>query len=83
MSDAEDCDIRSYDQGFVRHNQPLELETSVAGDNYPNRATPGFLTGIVGDAGSCKIIRSVMERSRTYQWIGVIPGDQTCTRKVR
>ena len=63
LSDAEDCDIRSYDQGFVGHNQPLEPETSVAGDNYPNRAAPGFLTGTVGDAGSCKIIRSVMERS--------------------
>ena len=39
------------------------------------RATPGFITGVVGDVGTCKTNCGVMSRSTAYDWVGVIPGD--------
>ena len=34
-----------------------------------------FLTGLVGDVGTCKSNRGVMERSSSLSWVGIIPGD--------
>ena len=76
-SDIEDDDIKSYDKLYTSykkttHNKKNADETDM---QIPNRSTSGFLTGIVGDAGTCRINRSVMERSPIYSWIGIIPGD--------
>ena len=39
------------------------------------RATPSFITGVIGDVGTCKTNRSVMSRTTAYDWVAVIPGD--------
>ena len=31
--------------------------------------------GLVGDQGTCKTIRGVMDRASAYEWAGIIPGD--------
>ncbi len=40
-----------------------------------NCLTGGFITGVVGDVGTCKSKRGVMERSSGLSLVGVIPGD--------
>ena len=73
VSDFEDDELRSYDQIYASNN--IERHQNVNDSDVPARNTPGFITGIVGDAGTCRINRSVMEKSSAYSWIGVIPGD--------
>ena len=73
-SDSEDDDIAAYDDSFKRgsnviSDQNAELPTNV------DRASPGFVTGLVGDQGTCKTIRGVMGRASAYDWAGIIPGD--------
>ena len=82
-SDIEDDDIKSYDKLYTSckkttHNKKNADETDV---QIPNGSTSGFLTGIVGDAGTCRINCSVMERSPIYSWIGIIPG--ACIQRVQ
>ena len=75
MSDAEDDDIAAYDPIFSRStNLPRTHSDSVVTNNF-QRANPGFITGVVGDVGTCKTNRGVMSRSTAYNWVGIIPGD--------
>ena len=75
-SDSEDADLRSYEKKFSNKDQANTCtEREHHKDHGICRSTAGFLTGIVGDAGTCKVNRSVMERSSAYSWIGIIPGD--------
>ena len=75
-SDFEDEDIRAYDPVYAGNSQTVsgQQHISVVSEK-PTRLTPGFVTGVVGDAGTCRINRSVMERAPAFSWIGVIPGD--------
>ena len=41
----------------------------------PDRSTEGFITGVVGDVGTCKSNRGVIERSSSLSWFGIIVGD--------
>lgn len=72
-SDSEDDDISAYDDSFKRgdviNSGTAEKVTRV------DRASPGFVTGLVGDQGTCKTIRGVMGRASAYEWAGIIPGD--------
>ena len=75
-SDEEDDDIAFYDTVFKRSSQSVTSSSN----EYNNvskieRGSPGFITGIVGDVGTCKTNRGVMSRSNGYSWVGVIPGD--------
>jgi hypothetical protein len=72
LSDEEDDIIASYDTGFGKsvHNVVETTETQEI-----NRSSCGYITGVVGDIGTCKNNRSVMTRSSGYSWVGVIPGD--------
>ena len=72
----EDDDIVFYDTVFKRSSQSVTSSS----DEYNNvskieRDSPGFMTGIVGDVGTCKTNRWVMSRSNGYSWVGMIPGD--------
>jgi hypothetical protein len=40
-----------------------------------NRSSPGFVTPVVGDVGTCKTNSAVMVRSASYRWVGLCPGD--------
>ncbi|XP_028396960.1 uncharacterized protein LOC114520826 [Dendronephthya gigantea] len=73
LSDEEDDFIRSIDATF---------QESLTANEHPkrtvqhfNRTVPGFITPIVGDVGTCKTNSAVMSRSRSYQWVGLCPGD--------
>ncbi len=44
-----------------------------------NRATPGFITGVVGDVGTCKTNRGVMSRADAT---GLVLFRETCTLRV-
>lgn len=72
-SDSEDDDISAYDDSFKRGARAsggsAEPVTPVG------RQSQGFVTGLVGDQGTCKTIRGVMGRASAYDWAGIIPGD--------
>ena len=75
-SDEEDDDIAFYDTVFKRSSQSVTSSSN----KYNNvskieRGSPGFITGIVGDVGTCKTNRGVMSRSNGYSWVRVVPGD--------
>lgn len=78
-SDEEDKDLCMYDPVF--QNAPSTDSTpSVATSNEESsqackRSSPGFITGVVGDVGTCKTNRGVMSRSCVHDWVGIIPGD--------
>ncbi|CAB4020812.1 BRCA1-associated RING domain 1 [Paramuricea clavata] len=75
VSDAEDDDIAAYDPIFSRStNLPRTHSDSVVTKNF-QRATPGFITGVVGDVGTCKTNCGVISRSTAYNLVGIIPGD--------
>ena len=73
-SDSEDDDISGYDDSFKRTDNLIsdgsEEPVTQVGCN-----SPGFVTGLVGDQGTCKTIRGVMGRASGYDWAGIIPGD--------
>eukprot|EP00794_Sanderia_malayensis_P012417 gene12417-13702_t len=73
-SDAEDEVIMSYDLSFSKLKDLGSNATSDVSENI-DRATDGFITGVVGDVGTCKSNTGVMERSSALSWVGVIPGD--------
>ena len=76
VSDEEDDAIAGYDPGFVKMESPPiceDIENEIEG-NY-HRGSPGYITGVVGDVGTCKTNRGVMSRSDVHNWIGIIPRD--------
>ena len=40
-----------------------------------NRTCQGFVTPLVGDIGTCKTNNAAMDRSASYHWVGLCPGD--------
>ena len=75
LSDAEDDDLAAYDPIYSQStNLQRSNNDSVVNNNF-QRATPGYITEVVGGVGTCKTNRGVMSRSSAYNWIGVIPGD--------
>ena len=74
-SDIEDEDIMSYDLAFSKFKESGSKDKSNNSSENINRATDGFITGVVGDVGTCKSNRGVMERSSALSWVGIIPGD--------
>ena len=74
LSDQEDDDIASYDAGFKRSVNVTRSQGNEKKENC-KRGSPGFITGVVGDVGTCKSNRGVMSRSDAYEWVGIIPGD--------
>ena len=76
-SDEEDDVIAAYDPGFVKIENMTSDKDGEGNkiENNCNRGSPGFITGIVGDVGTCKTNRGVISRSDVHNWIGIIPGD--------
>jgi hypothetical protein len=75
-SDSENDDIASYDATFkYGHNVEKNCPEKHSHDRVINRQTPGFLTGVVGDQGTCKTNRGVLARTSAHKWVGIIPGD--------
>lgn len=74
MSDNEDDDISGYDDSFKR-TDILIRDGSDEAVSQVDRNSEGFVTGLVGDQGTCKTIRGVMGRASAYEWAGIIPGD--------
>ena len=74
-SDEEDNELQCYDPSFYSYQPiPHEMASHTESTKY-TRGSPGFLTGIVGDVGTCKTNRGVMSRTRCHDWVGIIPGD--------
>ena len=68
-SDNNDNDIAQYDTSFRRIGcsaSVYNVNDSCSQTNI-NRQTPGFLTGIIGDQGTCKTIRGVMARTSVHK----------------
>ena len=40
-----------------------------------NCSSPGFVTSVIGDVGTCKTKSAVMARSASYRWVGLCPGE--------
>jgi hypothetical protein len=75
-SEDEDDSIASYDPIFTRTKSSSPIHpTSENVEDKCHRATPGFITGVVGDVGTCKTNRGVISRADAYEWVGIIPGD--------
>ena len=75
ISDEEDTDLQLYDPIFSSSVSNINLPSTEKTSKTCKRSFPGFLTGVVGDIGTCKTNRGVMSRSASYQWVGIIPGD--------
>ena len=83
-SDIDDADIAFYDPDF-QFEKPTGLTSSrkqkdknssdSSCEANPDRSTEGFITGVVGDVGTCKSNRGVIERSSSLFWVGIIVGD--------
>ena len=74
-SDDEDDQISFYDLVF-QSGDSGDSESTVAGVSQNcTRSSAGFITGVVGDVGTCKTNRGVMSRSSSHDWVGIIPGD--------
>ena len=61
----EDDLVASYDPGFSRAAKLPPCQPT-SGDTIKlncNRATPGFITGVVGDVSTCKTNCGVMSRA--------------------
>ena len=78
QSDSDnDDDTAQYDISFKRignSTNDYNVKDSCSQTNI-SRQTPEFLTGIVGDQGTCKTIRGVMGCTSVHEWIGLVPGD--------
>ena len=73
-SDFDDDDISFYDpKTFPRSSGVTKPNTSSS--EAIDRSNCNFLTGPVGDVGTCKSNRGVMERSSSLSWVGIILGD--------
>ena len=76
QSDDEDFEVRFYDHILQRSTTERNMAAEATdAEEEITRASKGFLTGVVGDVGTCKSNRSVMERSGTHDWVAVVPGD--------
>ena len=72
--DFDDDDISFYDpKTFPRSSGVTKPNTSPS--EAIDQSNCNFLTGLVGDVGTCKSNRGVMERSSSLSWVGIIPGD--------
>ena len=71
-SESEDDDISAYNDSFKRgdviNSGTAEKVTRV------DHASPGFVTGLGSNQGTCITIREVMGRTSAYEWAGVISG---------
>jgi hypothetical protein len=74
-SDEEDDDLCSYDPAFQSVQSQVSVPTTKDNNKACTRSSPGFITGVVGDVGTCKTNRGVMSRSSSHDWVGIIPGD--------
>lgn len=74
LLNCEDDDISGYDDSFKRTDN-LIRDGSDEPVSQVDRNSAGFVTGLVGDQGTCKTIRGVMGRASAYDWAGIIPGD--------
>ena len=72
-SDSENDDIASYDATF-KYGQYVDKHSAKHSHDHARQA-PGFLTGVVGDQGTCKTNRGVTARTSAHKWVGIIPGD--------
>ena len=75
ISDNEDDELRYYDPVFQCGLPKVRDCTLEDKSQTYTRASPGFITGVVGDVGTCKTNRGVMSRSAIHDWVGIIPGD--------
>ena len=76
-SDEEDNFFSNYDSALFRDSVQKKVCDEQDDDTKCaiNRSSKGFLTGVIGDVGTCKTNRGVMERSASLGWATVIPGD--------
>ena len=70
-----DDELRYYDPVFQCGLPKVRDCTLEDKSQTYTRASPGFITGVVGDVGTCKTNRGVMSRSAIHDWVRIIPGD--------
>ncbi len=71
----EDSELSFYDPAFHSAHSKVDVHTTRDNGQACTRSSPGFITGVVGDVGTCKTNRGVMSRSGSHEWVGIIPGD--------
>ena len=74
-SDEEDSELSFYDPAFHSAHSKVDVHTTRDNGQACTRSSPGFITGVVGDVGTCKTNRGVMSRSDSHEWVGIIHGD--------
>ena len=76
QSDDEDFEVRFYDHILQRSATESSMAAEATdADKEITRASTDFLTGLVGDVGTCKSNPGIMERSGMHDWVTVFPGD--------
>ena len=73
-SDEEDDDLCSYDPTFQSVQSQVSVATTKNNNKACTRSSPGFITGVVGDVGTCITNCGVMSRSSSHDWVGIICG---------
>ena len=75
MSEDENEVIRSCDETYAKDSK---VNKDIACQNKStdaNRSSPGFVTPVVGDVGTCKTNCAANSRSSAFNWVGPVPGD--------
>ena len=63
--------------GLTVEEQDISSPVPIGGKskNDINCSSHGFVTPVVGDVGTCKINNAAMNRSSSYRWVGLCPGE--------
>lgn len=75
VSEEEDLFLQAIDKTLCKGT--VKPASGSAGSDLKdcNRTCQGFVTPLVGDVGTCKTNNAAMERSASYHWVGLCPGD--------
>ena len=74
LSDEEDMFIKRLDETLCKSPESGQTQFP-SNEETCNRTSPGFVTPVVGDVGTCKTNNAAMSRSGSHQWVDLCPGD--------
>ena len=75
MSEDENEVVRSCDETYAKDSKVNKDIACQSKSTDANRSSPGFVTPVVGDVGTCKTNCAAMSRSSAFNWVGPVPGD--------
>ena len=75
ISEEEDLFLLAIDKTLCKNS--VNQTSGSAGSDLKdcNRTCQRFVTPLVGGVGTCKTNNAAMDRSASYHWVGLCPGD--------